>query len=124
MHILNYIFMLPGSCFILVLYHCIKFKIPCSYLICTLLLDTQIHIILSKTVHMYVCIPRFVVFMMLQGPLGCQSLSGFSTGETLLHRDIDLFISDDQHAEINAMSWEATIQRHIEEELYNSLLEV
>lgn len=42
----------------------------------------------------------------------------------MLHRDIDLFINADVHAEINAISWEATVQRHIEEELYGPLLEV
>jgi spatacsin len=45
-------------------------------------------------------------------------------GETLLHRDIDLFESADLHADISAISWEATIQRHIEEELHSPLLEV
>lgn len=65
-----------------------------------------------------------VVFIILQGPLGCQSFSGFPTGETLIHRDLDLFLSADLHAEISAISWEATIQRHIEEELHGPLLEV
>ena len=73
---------------------------------------------------MHVHIPSNVTFMMLQGPLGCQSLSGFPPGETVLHRDIDLFIGGDVHTEISAISWEATIQRHIEEELYNSVFEV
>lgn len=63
-------------------------------------------------------------YIILQGPLGCQSFSAFPMGETLLHRDIDLFISPDLPAEISAISWEATIQRHIEEELHGSLLEV
>lgn len=45
-------------------------------------------------------------------------------GESLLHRDIDLFESADLHTEISAVSWEATIQRHIEEELHSPLLEV
>ncbi|KAG4391449.1 hypothetical protein AAZX31_05G173100 [Glycine max] len=66
---------------------------------------------------------RRLIQLYVQGPLGCQSFSGFPTGETLLHRDIDLFINADVHAEINAISWEATIQRHIEEELYGPLLE-
>ncbi|XP_027367445.1 uncharacterized protein LOC113873502 isoform X2 [Abrus precatorius] len=67
---------------------------------------------------------RRLIQLYVQGPLGCQSFSGFPTGETLLHRDIDLFVNaDDVHAEISAISWEATIQRHIEEELYSPLLE-
>lgn len=45
-------------------------------------------------------------------------------GETLLRRDIDFFINVDEHAEISAVSWEATIQKHIEEELYDPALEV
>lgn len=78
----------------------------------------------TNTVPVYVWNPSYVVLVILQGPIGCQSFSGFPTGETLLHRDIDLFINADVHAEISAMSWEATIQRHIEEELHGPLLEV
>ncbi|KAK7358900.1 hypothetical protein VNO77_00841 [Canavalia gladiata] len=66
---------------------------------------------------------RRLIQLYVQGPLGCQSFSGFPAGETLLHRDIDLFINGDVHAEVSAISWEATIQRHIEEELYGPLLE-
>ncbi|KAK7318518.1 hypothetical protein RJT34_03221 [Clitoria ternatea] len=66
---------------------------------------------------------RRLIQLYVQGPIGCQSFSGFPSGETLLHRDIDLFINADVHAEISAISWEATIQRHIEEELYGPLLE-
>ncbi|XP_061345491.1 uncharacterized protein LOC133291257 isoform X4 [Gastrolobium bilobum] len=66
---------------------------------------------------------RRLMQLYVQGPLGCQSFSGFPTGETLLHRDIDLFINADVHAEISAISWEATIQKHIEEELHGPLLE-
>ncbi|XP_004504003.1 uncharacterized protein [Cicer arietinum] len=66
---------------------------------------------------------RRLIQLYVQGPLGCQSFSAFPMGETLLHRDIDLFISPDLPAEISAISWEATIQRHIEEELHGSLLE-
>lgn len=74
--------------------------------------------------HFCICYPSYVVLNILQGPLGCQSFSAFPMGETLLHRDIDLFVSADLHDEINAISWEATIQRHIEEELHSPLLEV
>ncbi|XP_068470497.1 uncharacterized protein [Phaseolus vulgaris] len=65
---------------------------------------------------------RRLIQLYVQGPLGCQSFSEFPIGETLLRRDIDLFINADVHAEISAISWEATIQRHIEE-LYGPLLE-
>ena len=44
--------------------------------------------------------------------------------ETLQHREIDFFMNVDEHAEINAISWEATIQKHVEEELYDPILEV
>lgn len=66
---------------------------------------------------------RRLIQLYVQGPLGCQSFSAFPMGETLLHRDIDLFESADLHTEISAVSWEATIQRHIEEELHSPLLE-
>ncbi|XP_028755143.1 uncharacterized protein LOC114714558 isoform X1 [Neltuma alba] len=66
---------------------------------------------------------RRLIQLYVQGPLGCQSFLGFPPGETVSHGDIDLFINGDVHTEISAISWEATIQRHIEEELYNSVFE-
>ncbi|KAG6721774.1 hypothetical protein I3842_03G128800 [Carya illinoinensis] len=63
---------------------------------------------------------RRLIQIYVQGPLGWQSLSGLPVGESLLDRDIDFFINADEQAEISAVSWEATIQKHIEEELYNS----
>ncbi|KAB2051998.1 hypothetical protein ES319_A12G090100v1 [Gossypium barbadense] len=65
---------------------------------------------------------RRLVQLYVQGPLGWQSLSGLPTGESLLDRDIDFYINADEQAEINAISWEATIQKHVEEELYHSSL--
>lgn len=65
-----------------------------------------------------------IVFVMFQGPLGWQSMSGLPPGETLRHREIDFFINADEQAEINAISWEATIQKQIEEELYDPTLDV
>lgn len=62
--------------------------------------------------------------MTLQGPLGWQSIPGLPVGESLLHRDIDFVLNTDDDVEISALSWEATIQKHIEEELYSSALEV
>lgn len=59
----------------------------------------------------------------LQGPLGWQSPSGLPT-ETLLQGDVDFFTFADGDAEVSAISWEATIQKHIEEELYDASLKV
>ncbi|KAK8653527.1 hypothetical protein V6N13_127522 [Hibiscus sabdariffa] len=64
---------------------------------------------------------RRLIQLYVQGPLGWQSLSGLPTGESLLDRDINFYINAEQ-AEINAISWEATIQKHVEEELYHSSL--
>ncbi|CAB4299352.1 unnamed protein product [Prunus armeniaca] len=66
---------------------------------------------------------RRLIQLYAQGPLGCQSVSGLPVGEGLLHRDIDFVMNVDEDAEISAISLEATIQKHIEEELYNSALE-
>ncbi|KAE7998209.1 hypothetical protein FH972_002775 [Carpinus fangiana] len=65
---------------------------------------------------------RRLIQLYVQGPLGWQSLSGLPIGESLLDRDTDFFVSADENAEISAISWEATIQKHIEEELYDSSL--
>lgn len=59
--------------------------------------------------------------MASQGPLGWQSFSGLPT-ESFLHRDIDFFINMD--SDVNALSWEATIQKHIEDELYDPSIQV
>lgn len=59
-----------------------------------------------------------------QGPLGWQSLSGLPTGQTIWDRDVYFFMNDDEHSEISPISWEATIQKHIEDELYDSSLKV
>lgn len=56
--------------------------------------------------------------LLLQGPLGWQSLESF------LPRDMDLFVNANDHADISAISWEAAIQKHVEEELYSSSLRV
>ncbi|XAR73263.1 hypothetical protein NMG60_11007174 [Bertholletia excelsa] len=59
---------------------------------------------------------RRLIQLYVQGPLGWQSLAGLSMGELQLRDD---FVN----AEIDAMSWEAAIQKHVEEELYASSLE-
>lgn len=47
-------------------------------------------------------------------------------GEIFLHRASDFFINEnvDENAESNAISWESTVQKHIEEELYDPALQV
>ena len=62
--------------------------------------------------------------MTLQGPLGWQSVSGLPAGETLLYRDFDFIMHNDEHTDINAVFWEKTTQKHVQEELYDSSLEV
>ena len=51
-------------------------------------------------------------------------MSGLPLGETLRHREIDFFANVDENAEINAISWEATIQNHVEQELCDPTHEV
>ncbi|KAK0608267.1 hypothetical protein LWI29_028101 [Acer saccharum] len=63
---------------------------------------------------------RRLIQIYVQGPLGWQSFSGLPT-ESLLHRDIDFFINTD--TEVNALSWEATIQKLVEEEFYDFSLQ-
>ncbi|KAH9669492.1 Spatacsin C domain-containing protein [Citrus sinensis] len=64
---------------------------------------------------------RRLIQLYVQGPLGWQSPSGLPT-ETLLQGDVDFFTFADGDAEVSAISWEATIQKHIEEELYDASL--
>ncbi|KAI5588074.1 hypothetical protein BDE02_05G071700 [Populus trichocarpa] len=66
---------------------------------------------------------RRLIQLHIQGPLGWQSVSGLPAGETLLCRDFDFFMHAEEHTEINGVYWEATIQKHVQEELYNSSLE-
>ncbi|KAJ0041339.1 hypothetical protein Pint_27017 [Pistacia integerrima] len=60
--------------------------------------------------------------MLIRGPVGWQALPDLPT-ESSLYRDIEYFINAHGHAEVSAISWEATIQKHIEEELYDSSLQ-
>ncbi|XWS41450.1 hypothetical protein CRYUN_Cryun17cG0082900 [Craigia yunnanensis] len=66
---------------------------------------------------------RRLIQLYVQGPLGWQSLLGLPTEESLLDRDIDFYINADEQTDINAISWEVTIQKHVEKELYHSSLE-
>lgn len=80
----------------------------------------------TSLLHMLPCwFPKAVrrlLHLYVQGPLGWQSLSALPTGQTLWERDVYFFMNDDQHSEISPISWEATIQKHIEDELYDSSL--
>lgn len=60
----------------------------------------------------------------MQGPLGWKSLSGLPRGEPVLRMDVDFLVNADEYAEISAMTWEAAIQKHVEEEFYASSPEV
>ncbi|XP_023634817.1 uncharacterized protein LOC17879534 [Capsella rubella] len=66
---------------------------------------------------------RRLVQLYIQGPLGWLSFSGYPTGEYLLNRGVEFFINVDDPTEISAISWEAIIQKHIEEELHHSKTE-
>ncbi|CAI0554927.1 unnamed protein product [Linum tenue] len=66
---------------------------------------------------------RRLIQLYIQGPLGWQSLLGMPPGDSLFHRDIDFYIPEEEHTEISPVAWEATVQKHVQEELYGSLLE-
>ncbi|CAN1813350.1 Protein DDB_G0268328 [Linum perenne] len=66
---------------------------------------------------------RRLIQLYIQGPLGWQSLLGMPPGDSLYHRDIDFYILEEEHTEISPVAWEATVQKHVQEELYGSLLE-
>ncbi|XP_042024596.1 uncharacterized protein LOC121771783 isoform X2 [Salvia splendens] len=66
---------------------------------------------------------RRLIQLYVQGPVGWQSLADSETEELSLLRDIYYVVNSSGHAQISATSWEAVIQRHIEEELYSSSLE-
>ncbi|KGN48416.1 uncharacterized protein LOC101206379 [Cucumis sativus] len=80
----------------------------------------------TSLLHMLPCwFPKTVrrlLQLYVQGPLGWQSVSGLPTGQTIWERDVYFFMNDDEHSEISPISWEATIQKHIEDELYDSSL--
>ncbi|XP_058111329.1 uncharacterized protein LOC131254340 isoform X2 [Magnolia sinica] len=67
---------------------------------------------------------RRLVQIFVQGPLGWQSLGGVThTGESFMHRNSYADSIANENAEIRAISWEAAIQKNIEEELYASSFE-
>lgn len=62
--------------------------------------------------------------LLLQGPLGCRSLSGLPRGETLPVKDIEYLVNANENVEISAMTWETAIHKHVEEEFYASSTKV
>ncbi|XP_051127140.1 uncharacterized protein LOC127248696 isoform X2 [Andrographis paniculata] len=66
---------------------------------------------------------RRLVQLYVQGPIGWQSLADSATEELSILRDIYYVVNSSGHAQISATSWEASVQKHIEEELYASSLE-
>ncbi|XP_010261035.1 PREDICTED: uncharacterized protein LOC104599968 [Nelumbo nucifera] len=66
---------------------------------------------------------RRLIQLFVQGPLGWQSLAGIPAGESFLHREIGIFINAHESAGLSAISWEASIQKNVEEELYASSVE-
>ncbi|KAF9603991.1 hypothetical protein IFM89_039345 [Coptis chinensis] len=66
---------------------------------------------------------RRLIQLFIQGPFGWQSLAGVSTGEYFLDKDMESFINTRENAGVSAISWEAAIQKRVEEELYTSSVE-
>ncbi|CAN6442246.1 unnamed protein product [Victoria cruziana] len=63
---------------------------------------------------------RKLVQLLVQGPLGWQSPSdALPNGEPMVHRST-LYFDVKENAAVDAVSWEAAIQKSIEEELYTS----
>lgn len=65
---------------------------------------------------------RRLVQLYVQGPLGGQSVPGLQVEESYLLRDIDYEDNGDEQSHISTLSWEAAIQRHVEE-LYGPSVE-
>ncbi|KAK4394130.1 hypothetical protein Sango_1883800 [Sesamum angolense] len=66
---------------------------------------------------------RRLIQLYVQGPIGWQSLADSETEELSMLRDIYYIVNSSGHAQISATSWEASVQKHIEEELYASSLD-
>ncbi|KAL3818833.1 hypothetical protein ACJIZ3_004738 [Penstemon smallii] len=66
---------------------------------------------------------RRLIQLYAQGPIGWQSLADSENGELSMLRDIYYVVSSSGQSQISAVSWEAAVQKHMEEELYASSLE-
>ncbi|KAK9670568.1 hypothetical protein RND81_13G209900 [Saponaria officinalis] len=60
---------------------------------------------------------RRLIQLFVQGPLGWQTASGVSD-DSYMQRDVEFLMSNQEYSEISAISWEAAIQKQIEQELY------
>lgn len=69
----------------------------------------------SKTV-------RRLVQLYVQGPLGWQSVPELAVEESLFLGDVDYVDNGNEQAKVSTLSWEAAIQRHVEE-LYGPSVE-
>lgn len=65
---------------------------------------------------------RRLVQLYVQGPLGWQSIPGLPVEESFLLRDVDYVDNGKEQVKISTLSWEAAIQRHVEE-LYGPSVE-
>ncbi|CAM8951081.1 unnamed protein product [Rhodiola kirilowii] len=65
---------------------------------------------------------RRLVQIYVQGPLGWQSFAGFSGEESLTGHETSFLIEANEN-EISTISWEAAIQKQVEQELHESCLE-
>ena len=59
----------------------------------------------------------------LQGPLGWQTVPELAVEESLFLGDVDYVDNGNEQAKVSTLSWEAAIQRHVEE-LYGPSVEV
>ncbi|KAL5714718.1 hypothetical protein ACHQM5_016641 [Ranunculus cassubicifolius] len=64
-----------------------------------------------------------LIQLFVEGPFGWQSLAGMSAGDYFLDKDMETFVSTPENAGTSAISWEAAIQKRVEEELYDSTSE-
>ncbi|KAK4767669.1 hypothetical protein SAY86_015419 [Trapa natans] len=63
---------------------------------------------------------RRLIQLYIEDPLGWQSLAVPPVSGYLFSEHVDLLVNHNELTEISEISWEATIQRHIEEELFDS----
>ncbi|KAL9229664.1 hypothetical protein vseg_005107 [Gypsophila vaccaria] len=61
---------------------------------------------------------RRLIQLFVQGPLGWQTPTGVSGDDSYMQRDVEFLMHNQEYSEISAISWEAAIQKQIEQELY------
>ncbi|KAJ8447051.1 hypothetical protein Cgig2_033620 [Carnegiea gigantea] len=87
------------------------------------LLTVSVVVYLAGGAHIFLNVPTMLGFWVRLGPLGWQSMAGLPAEEAYLQRDIEFLMNHSEYSEISAVSWEAAIQRQIEQELYPSVEE-